>query len=139
MCENNGQHNAAVRAYNKATEELNPRRTGVPLNVPAAPQETPAPQLRALALVVRGLAIGEGTDLTDLPGRISEALEAFQEAAWEQPNDPRVQYYLGYGLQKAGRMAEAQTAFQKAAQLDTEGTVKAASEENLQAVQAHRR
>ena len=139
MCEDNGQHEAAVRAYNKANSELNPTQVGVSLNVPADPKETPTSRLRALLNVICGLTIGEEKNLPGGADRSQEALEAFQEAAQKQPNDPRVQFYLGYGLRKAGKFAEARAAFQKAAALDTEGTVKGATEENLRAVQAHRR
>ncbi len=130
LCEDAGQHEAALRACNQASERLNPKPK-VPLGIP---QDRPvaSPQLRAMLEVVRGIAL-------DQQGKKDEALAAFNHAAGLQPNDARVQFYLGSGLRKAGRFAEAQAALQRAALLDTEGTVKAATEDNLRAVQAHRR
>jgi len=139
MCEDHSQHEAAVRAYNKAAGELNPRQIGVALNVSSDPRKIDAPHLRALLDVMRGLTIGEEKNLVGGQDRKEEALEAFQEAAQQQPNDARIQYYLGYGYQKAGQFSQAHAAFQKAATLDTQGTVKAAATESLRAVQAHQR
>ncbi len=127
MCEDHGQHENAVRAYNKAVEELNPRQTNVALDVPANPQQTSAPHLRALLNVMRGLTIGAEKDVAGGQDRSDEALAAFQEAAQQEPNDARVSYYLGYGYQKTGNVKAAQTAFARAAHLDTEGIVKAAA------------
>ena len=131
MCENHGQHESAVRAYNKAVEELNPRQTSVALDVPADPQQTPAPHLRALLDVMQGLTIGEEKNVAGGQDKSDEALAAFQAAAWQEPNDARVNYYLGYGYQKAGNVKAAQIAFARAAHLDTEGTVKAAAMKEL--------
>lgn len=131
MCEDHGQHEAAVRAYNKAAEEINPRQTAVTLDVPADPQQTPAPHLRALLDVMRGLTIGEEKNVAGGQDRADEALAAFQQAVQQEPNDARVNYYLGYGYQKAGNVEAAQTAFARAAHLDTEGTVKAAALKEL--------
>ena len=136
MCEDHGQHEAAVRAYNKAVGEINPRQTSVTLDVPADPQQTPAPHLRALLDVMRGLTIGEEKNVAGGQDRTDEALAAFQAAAQQEPNDARVNYYLGYGYlgygyQKAGHVRAAQTAFAKAARLDTEGTIKAAALKEL--------
>ena len=130
LCEDAGQHDAAVRACNQAAERLNPRPK-VPLGVP---KDLPVmgPEVQAMLGVVRGIALGQ-------QGKKDESLAAFSQAAALQPNDARVQFYHGYGLQKAGQFAGAQAAFQKAAALDTEGTVRAAATENLRAVQAHRR
>lgn len=136
MCEDHGQHGAAVKAYNKAATELNPRQTGVALDVPDDPDATDAPHLRALLGVMRGLTIGEEKNLPGGQDRKEEALEAFQEAAQQQPDDARVQYYLGYGYQKVGQVGQAQSAYKKAAQLDQEGTIKAAVE-NLRTMPAH--
>ncbi len=136
MCEDHGQHRAAVQAYNKVETELNPRQTEVALDIPDAPEATDAPHLRALLDVMRGLTIGEEKNLPGGQDRKEEALEAFQEAAQQQPDDARVQYYLGYGYQKAGQPGQAQSAYKKAAQLDHEGAVKAAVE-NLRTTPAH--
>ncbi len=130
LCEDAGQHEAALRACNQASERLNPKPK-VPLGIPQD-RPVPSPELRAMLEVVRGVAL-------DQQGKKGEALGAFNHAAGLQPNDARIQFYHGYGLRKAGRFAEAQAAFQKAARLDTEGTVKAAAAESLRAVQGHRR
>ena len=129
MCEDHGQHEAAVRAYNKAVEEMNPRQTNVALDVPADPQQTPALHLRALLDVMRGLSIGEEKNVAGGHDRNDEALAAFQEAAQQQPNDARVNYYLGYGYQKVGDVKAAQSAFAKAATLDHGDIKKAALKE----------
>lgn len=139
LCDENGQHEEAIRAYNEAVEHLNPVLVDVPLKVSSDPRSTPATQLKALLKVVQGLTLEEESTDSGRGHASLDASEAFQEAAQEQPNDPRVQFYLGRGLRKAGRFAEAQAALEKAARLDTEGTVKAAAAENLRAVQAHRR
>ncbi len=139
MCENNGQHEAAVRAYNKAVDELNPSPTKVALDIPADPKGTPIPRLRALLDVMRGLTAGEEKNLPGGQNRSGEALEAFQEAAQQEPNDARVQYYLGYGSQKAGQFAAAQAAYGRASRLDTAGAVKAAAVEGARAAQVRRR
>jgi len=130
LCEDVGQHEAALRACNQAAERLNPKPKvplGIPHDRPVAP-----PELRAMLEVVQGIAL-------DQQGKTGTALAAFNHAASLQPSDARVQFYHGYGLRKAGQFAQAQAAFQRAARLDTDGTVKAATAENLRAVQAHRR
>lgn len=133
LSEDAGQHEAAAKAYNQAIERLNPK-PGVSMGsigtVPA--------QAKAMLNVVRGIALSEAKEHSG-QDRDSEAVEAFQEAAKQQPNDARVQYYLGYGYQKAGQFAAAQTAFGKAARLDNEGAVKAAVQQKLPQVQAHQR
>ena len=139
MCENNGEHEAAVHAYNKAVGELNPRQTMVALDVPIDPKDTPVPRLRALLNVMRGLTAGEEKNLTGGQDRSGEALDAFQEAAQQQPNDAWVQYYLGYGYQKAGQFGAAVAAYGRAAQLDKSGTVKAAAMEGAQAARSRLR
>ncbi len=137
VSEEAGEYQEAVKSFNMARQWLN-NKAVVPLNESFDPKGLPTPQLRAMLEVVRGVALIESKN-QDGQDRSAEALEAFGQAARLEPNDARVQFYHGYGLRKAGQFAEAQAAFQKAAQLDTEGTVKAATEDNLRAVQAHRR
>ena len=67
-----------------------------------------------------------------------EALPQFEQAVAIDPSLAIAHFYKGYALQGQGQFAEAQAAFQKAAALDTEGTVRAAAAEHLRAVQAHR-
>lgn len=136
LSEEAGQHESAMKAYGQAVETLNPK-PDVPLP-PLSAGNYNAPCLRALLDVVRGVALA-GTKEHDGQDKSAEALQAFQSAAQQYPNDARVQFYLGYGLRKAGQFAQAQAAFQRAAQMDTDGTVKTVMEENLRAVQAHRR
>jgi len=133
LCEETGQHEEAAKIYNQSCDRLNPKP-----DVPLQAANLSPQQLRALLDVVRGIALAESRTHSG-QDRDGEALQAFQAAAQQYPNDARVQFYLGHGLRKAGQFAQAQAAFQRAAQLDTEGTVKAATEENLRAVQAHRR
>ena len=133
LCVENGQQEEAMKVYTQAGDRLNPKP-----DVPFGVADLSPQNLRARLDMIRGIALAEAKEHSG-QDRDKEALQAFQKAAQEQPNDPHVQFYLGYGLRKAGKFAQAQTAFQKAAALDTEGTVKGATEENLRAVQAHRR
>jgi Flp pilus assembly protein TadD len=137
LSEEAGRHQEAVKSYNMARQWLN-NKAIVPLNASFDPKGPPTPQLRAMLEVVRGVALMDSKN-QDGQDRSTEALEAFSQAAALQPNDAHVQFYHGYGLRKAGQFAQAQAAFRRATALDTEGTVKAAAEENLRAVQAHRR
>lgn len=137
VSEEAGEHQEAVKSYNMARQWLN-NKAVVPLNESFDPKGLPTPQLRAMLEVVRGVALMESKN-QDGQDRSTEALEAFSQAARLQPNDARVQFYHGYGLRKVGKFTQAQAAFQRAARLDTEGTVKAVTAENLRAVQAHRR
>jgi len=130
LCADAGRLEEAVRAYNYAAGRLNPKPPvplGVPLNRASAFSE-----LRARLEIVRGIAL-------DQQGRQAESLAAFGQAARFQPDDARVQFYLGFGLRKAGRFPEARAALEKASALDTEGPVKTEAAESLRAVQAHRR
>ena len=133
LSEDAGQHEAAAKAYNQAIERLNPK-PGVSMGSVGADSA----QVKAMLNVVRGIALSEAKEHSG-QDRNSEAVEAFQEAAQQQPNDARVQYYLGYGYQKTGQFAAAQAAFGKAARLDTEGAVKVAVQARLPQVQAHQR
>lgn len=130
LCEDAGRHDAAVRACSYAGGRLNPKpkvSVGVPLDRPVA-----SPELHAMLDMVRGIAL-------DQQGKGSESLAAFRQAAGLQPDDARVQFYLGDGLRKAGQFTQARAALEKGAALDQEGTVKAAAAESLRAIQAHRR
>ncbi len=133
LCAENGQQEEAMKIYHQAGDRLNPKP-----DVPLGADDFSSQQLRARLEMVRGIALAESKEHSG-QDRDKEALRAFKKAAQEQPDDALVQFYLGYGLRKAGQFVEAQTAFQKAAQRDTEGTVKSASEENLRAVQAHQK
>ncbi len=133
LSEGAGQHEAAVKAYDQAAERLNPKP-----DVPLGGAGASAAHLRAMLHVVRGVAFAEAKEHSG-QNKDTEALEAFQEAAQQEPNDARVQYYLGYGFQKAGQFAAAQAAYGRASRLDTAGAVKAAAVEGARAAQARRR
>ncbi len=122
-----GQHEEAGRAFTKARSQLNPPPI-IPLEMHPDPQNRTMPQLPALLQVVRGVAL-------EHQNKNDEAMTAFKQAASLQPNDSRVQYYLGYGYQKTGQFAASKTAFENAARLDTDGSIKAAAQEKLAAVQ----
>ncbi len=140
IAEEAGQHREAVKAYNMARQWLGTKLTVPLLTVPLteADPKGPPPHLGAMLRIVQGVALAESKD-QDRKDRSGEALQTFQEAAQQEPNDARVQYYLGYGLQKAGQFAAAQAAYARAARLDTAGTVRAAAEEGARAAQARRR
>lgn len=102
-----GQWREAVRVYEQARDRLNPK-PDVVLDVNFDSVVPQPEQLCAMLHVVRGLTLEE-------QGKGNEALAAYSKAASLQPDQPLAQFYLGRGLQKAGRAAEAQAAFQKAA------------------------
>lgn len=133
LCAEAGQHEAALKVYNQAWDRLNPKP-----EVALQAADLPPQKLRARLDVVRGIALAEAKEHSG-QDRDAEALQAFQKAAQRQPDDPQVQFYLGDGLRRTGHFAEAQAVLQRASAIDTEGTVKAAAEKNLRAVQAHRR
>lgn len=124
LCENAGLHNAAIQACNQAGERLSPKPK-VPLSVPINRSVTSS-ELQAVLEMVRGVALEQ-------QGKKAEALSAFSKAAVSQPDDACVQFYQGYGYQKTEQFAQANTAFLKAAKLDTQGIVKAAAEKELPA------
>ncbi len=124
LAEQHGQYAEAVRVYEQARQRLDPRPL-IALNFDpqAQPTALQLSQLRAMLNVVRGIALDE-------QDKHQDALAAYVEAVRLQPRQAVAQYYLGYGLQKAGRSAEAKAAFAKAAQFG-QGDVKAAAEKAL--------
>ena len=62
--------------------------------------------------------------------KTQQAQGEFQKALALEPDSSLANYYLGYGLKRMGRRAEAQAAFRKAAALD-DGDVKAAAQKEL--------
>ncbi len=64
------------------------------------------------------------------------ALEEFDAAAAERPQDPRVQYDRGLALHKLGRQDEARAALRRAAELDRDGSLAARIHYNLGSVEA---
>jgi len=69
-------------------------------------------------------------------GDYQRALEAYDEAAVEQPQDARVQYDRGLSLYKLGRQEEARVALRRAAELDREGALAGKVHYNLGNVEA---
>lgn len=122
LAEQAGQWREAVQAYEIARERLNPKPMLL-LDVEFDPKTPQPAQLRAMLHVVRGLTLDE-------QGKHEDALSAYTEATRLQPNQPLAQFYLGRGLQKAGRAAEARAAFQKAAQYG-HGAVQAEAQKAL--------
>lgn len=61
-------------------------------------------------------------------------MAAFKAARKLAPNDPRPQYFLAYGLRRAGRFMAAEAALQKVSLLDTGGNLKAATAYSLKEI-----
>ncbi|MGI4789481.1 MAG: tetratricopeptide repeat protein [Janthinobacterium lividum] len=61
--------------------------------------------------------------------RTQQAQEQFRQALALEPKSSLANYYVGYGLKRMGRRAEAQAAFKKAAALDNGDVQKAALKE----------
>lgn len=57
-------------------------------------------------------------------GDFAQALEKYDAAAAERPQDARIQYNRGLALHKLGRQEEAQAALQRANELDRDGALK---------------
>lgn len=119
----------AVLAYNKALPLLDDgdmvrRNSHFSVSVP---------QSRAL-LAALHTALGLQADWRGYHGAyqgyLEQSLLHFQQAAALEPGSPLTNYYVGYGLKRLGRRAEAQKAFQKAAALD-HGDIKAAALKEL--------
>ena len=137
VSEEAGKHQEAVKSYDMARQWFN-TKLPVPLTDEFDPKGMPSPRLKAMLRTIQGVALMDSKS-QDGQDRSGEALEAFQEAAQQEPNDARVQYYLGYGFQKAGQFAAARAAYGRASRLDTAGAVKAAAVEGARAAQARRR
>lgn len=119
----------AVSAYNKALPlldngDLVRRNSQFSLD---------APHPTALMAAIH-MALGLQLDWRGYHGAyqevIQQSLTHFQQAAALEPKSPLVTYYVGYGLKRLGRQAEAQAAFKKAALLD-QGDIKAAALKEL--------
>ena len=98
-------------------------------NVEFAPN---IPQPMALAAAIHiALGIDADAQLNNL-GEYDHvrAFNEYAQALKLNPDWAVANYYYGYGLRQSGRRAEAQVAFQKAAQLDN-GEIKAAAEKAL--------
>lgn len=130
LCEQYGQHEEAIKSYNKA------RIWGNAVSLKTLDQTlnatTASPLLTKTMLnILRGFCIENDDRQSGSKARSLEALTAFQGAAKDMPDDARVNYSLGYGYQQSGNYLAAQAAFAKAARLDTEGAVKAAASKEL--------
>ena len=124
-----GDYRQAALAYNKA----------LPLVVEGDVLEKAGgfspdvPHPTALAAAVQ-TALGLETDWRGYHGTYKEVIQQaqthFQKAVALEPNSSLANYYMGYGLKRLGKQAEAQAAFRKAAALGT-GDVKAAAQKEL--------
>ena len=104
----------AVEAYNKqlpylSNGELIPAHSDFSPNIP---HQT---DLAAAIHIGLGLTTGWRGYRGDYPERYQQAQEEFRQAAALEPNSALANYHIGYGLNRMGRRAEAQKAFQKAA------------------------
>ena len=119
-----GQWAQAVVVYNKQLPNLSLGDL-VRTNSHFSPATQRPEELATAIQIAQGLTYtaGEGWGLHS---QDEEAMEHFQQAAALEPNSALANYYLGYGLKRLGRQAEAQAAFQKAAALD-DGNIKAAA------------
>ncbi len=124
-----GNYPQAVWAYNKALPLIDNgeliRKSG------GFPQSTPRPTELAAAIQT---ALGLQMDWPGYHGTYQEAIVQaqthFQQALALEPNSPLTNYYVGYGLKRLGRQAEAQAAFKKAAALG-QGDVRQAAQKEL--------
>lgn len=138
LCEQSGQHEAAVQSYNKAREwgdsvYLKPLDKSLDVKVTSPLLAT------AMLNMLRGFSIENDDYQNGSHRRSQEALTVFQDAARALPNDPRTRFYLAYGLRKDGQFKQAYLEFQNAAQLDKDGFIKSEAEKNIRAVQANQR
>lgn len=136
MCEDRGLHRDAVRCFNLAdTEGAGPGLIG-PLDDLTAKSISPS-LLRALLKITQGCALEEagrfGRD------RSCDALTAFSVAVRLASADPRPQFFLAYGLRRAGRFTEAEAALRKVSRLDRRGDLKFASDQSLILIRERRR
>jgi tetratricopeptide (TPR) repeat protein len=123
-----GQWAQAVVVYNKQLPNLSLGDL-VRANSHFSPDTQRPEELATAIQIAQGLTCtaGEGWGLHS---QDEEAMEHFHQAAALEPSSPLTNYYLGYGLKRLGRQAEAQAAFRKAATLG-QGDVKAAAEKEL--------
>jgi tetratricopeptide (TPR) repeat protein len=124
-----GDWSGAVSAYNKALPLLD-NGDMVRRSSDFAPN---VPNPTALAAAIH-TALGLQSDWRGYHGTYQEmtqqSLVHFQQAAALEPNSPVTNYYVGYGLMRLGRRAEAQAAFKKAAALG-QGYVREAAQKEL--------
>ena len=122
-----GQWPQAVEAYNKQL----PYSDGELMQAHSDfSPDVPRPTDMATAIHVgMGLELGWRGYHGTYKERIQQAQEQFKQAAALEPKSSLANYYVGYGLNRMGRRAEAQKAFQKAAALGGSDVKKAAEEE----------
>ena len=133
MCEDRGLHGDACECYYAW------RTKGCYANVPfldssLPPDTTPAPLMRSLLLDALGVTLEE-----ERPQPNPEAMAAFRASVRLEPNDTMPWIFLGYGLRRAGRFAEAETALAQASKRDKDGHLEAVIARNLVAVRRHTR
>lgn len=134
MCETRGRHAEAVRCYNQAWRWA--KASPLPETLDA---QTDSPlKVRTMLNIVRGIAI-ESATRQERVTRAVESLAAYQEAATKMPSDAHAQFFLGDRLREAGRFDEAKAVLQKAAKMDTDGSLKAATDKSLKQAEARQR
>ncbi|MEW5743736.1 MAG: tetratricopeptide repeat protein, partial [Myxococcota bacterium] len=79
--------------------------------------------------------VDEGTSAYERQ-EFDKALEKFDAAQKERPQDPRVQYNRGLALHKLGRNDEARAALNRALELDTQGELASKIHYNLGTIAA---
>jgi tetratricopeptide (TPR) repeat protein len=110
LCSRMGRWQEAVKFYETALANLRLEDTQPSPAVQLDSQTEKRPQLEAALHLMRGI-------VRDRRGENPLVLVEFQQAARLLPKSAVVQYYLGLGLQKNLRSAEAMVAFQNAADL----------------------
>lgn len=134
MCETRGRHAEAVQCFNQARRWA--KADPLPETLDA---QTDSPlKVRTMLNIVRGIAI-ESATRQERVTRAVESLAAYQEAAAQMPNDAHTQFFLGDALREAGRFDEARAVLQRAAKIDTDGGLKAATEKSLRQNEARQR
>lgn len=134
MCETRGRHAEAVQCFNQARRWA---KAGPMPETLDAQTDSPL-KVRSMLNIVRGIAIESATRQEGVT-RAVESLAAYQEAATQMPSDAHTQFFLGDRLREAGRFDEAKAVLQRAATMDTDGSLKADTENSLKQNEARQR
>ena len=118
LCDMQGRHTDALAAYQKIlayAKQFNDTAWADPNLVTDLSTNDPT-RVRARAHLIMGIAHQSGDTLIyhDPSHKIDRALHAYREAVRLEPDLAIAHYYLGYGLQKAHREAEAKAEFARA-------------------------
>jgi tetratricopeptide (TPR) repeat protein len=124
-----GHWKQAVEAYNTQLPYLS-NADLVQARGPFSPNVPRPTDLAAAIHIGLGLTTGWRGYHGTYQDSVKQEQQQFQQAAVLEPKSPLANYYVGYGLKRMGRRAEAQAAFQKAVALDN-GDIKAAALKEL--------